>query len=89
MWIFLPEGFFSVACAHKPDGSVDANVVMIRARRKAHLQNLQKRFPAMAGAEILVTPNNDYRYRVTGPKGPLGKPSRRNWDSADLVKFQV
>ena len=68
MWLFLPEAFISVACARKPDGSLDPDTVMLRARRKDHLQNLQKRFADIAAAEIRVTPRNDYRYRVVIPK---------------------
>jgi hypothetical protein len=68
MWICSTIGFFSVACAQRADGSLDPDTVMLRARRKAHLQNLQKRFPEIAGLEILVTPRNDYRYRLILPK---------------------
>jgi hypothetical protein len=53
MWIFSVEGFYSVACATKPDGSIDRQTVMIRARRKQHLQNLKVRFPALSDAEIV------------------------------------
>ena len=41
---------------------------MIRARRAAHLSNLQKRFPALAGGEVLTLPNRDYRYRLVVSK---------------------
>jgi hypothetical protein len=41
---------------------------MIRARRAAHLSNLQKRFPALASGEVLTLPNRDYRYRLIVPK---------------------
>ena len=37
---------------------------MIRARRAAHLSNLQKRFPALAEGKIVALPNRDYRYRL-------------------------
>jgi hypothetical protein len=68
MWICSTIGFFSVACAQKADGSLDPDTVMLRARRKAHLQGLQSRFPKISGLEILVTPRNDYRYRLILPK---------------------
>jgi hypothetical protein len=64
MWLFTRYGFFSVACASKSDGALDPDTLMIRARRKAHLQKLQVRFPAIARAEILAWPNSDYRYRI-------------------------
>ena len=68
MWIFTRYGFFSIACADKADGSLDPLKMMVRARREAHLQNLQKRFPASAGAEIVSLPGHDYRYRLVIPK---------------------
>lgn len=37
---------------------------MIRARVAAHLRKLQKRFPALAGEEIVTLPDRDYRYRL-------------------------
>jgi hypothetical protein len=68
MWIFSRLGFYSTACARNEDGSLDVSTVMVRARQKAHLQNLQKRFPEIAATEIRVTPKNDYRYRLIIPK---------------------
>lgn len=68
MWIFSIYGMYSIACAHKPDGSVDPETVMVRARRADHLRNLQKRFPSVAGADIATLPNRDYRYRLIVPK---------------------
>jgi hypothetical protein len=68
MWIFVRYGFYSIACASKPDGSRDKETVMVRARCKDHLQNLRNRFPALANAEIVVMPSRDYRYRLVTPK---------------------
>jgi hypothetical protein len=64
MWLFTRYGFFSLACARKPDGSPDPESLMVRGRRREHLANLQKRFPALAGTEIVLLPNRDYRYRL-------------------------
>lgn len=64
MWLFTRYGFYSIACASRPNGSIDPGTVMIRARRAAHLRNLQERFPALAGAELATSPNRDYRYRL-------------------------
>jgi hypothetical protein len=68
VWTFSIYGFFSIACASKPDGSLDRDTVMVRARCKGHLRNLQKRFAALASAEIATMPNRDYRYRLIVPK---------------------
>ena len=68
MWIFTRYGFYSIACASKPDGSLDSQSVMVRARCIDHLRSLQKRFPALAVGNILELPNRDYRYRLIIPK---------------------
>jgi len=68
MWLFTRYGFYSIACANKPDGSLDTQTVMVRARRIAHLRSLQKRFPTLAAGEILTWPKRDYRYRLIVPK---------------------
>jgi hypothetical protein len=64
MWLFTRYGFFSVACAHRADGTLDPLTVMIRARRVAHLRMLQKRFPALASQEVRTKPDADYRHRI-------------------------
>ncbi len=64
MWLFTRYGFYSIACASRPNASIDPGTVMIRARRGAHLSNLRKRFPALADGEIVTLPNRDYRYRL-------------------------
>ena len=68
MWLFTRYGFYSIACASKPDGSLDTQTVMIRARMQEHLRNLQQRFPSLASLEILELPDRDYRYRLIAPK---------------------
>ncbi len=68
MWIFTRYGFYSIACAGTPDGSLDLENVMVRARLREHLCGLQERFPDLAGAEIIITPHRDYRYRLVVPK---------------------
>src|SRR5690242_9786528 len=68
MWIFTRYGFYSIASAHRPDGSADPDTVMVRARRQVHLQRLQARFPAIAGAAISTSDERDYRYRILAAK---------------------
>jgi len=68
MWVFTRYGFYSIACASKKDGSLDDQSLMIRARCKAHLLSLQKRFPALADGKILELPHRDYGYRLIIPK---------------------
>ena len=64
MWLFTRYGFYSVACADMKDGSFDPSTMMVRARRKSHLQALQKRFPELAADEIVMFPGRDYKYRL-------------------------
>lgn len=68
MWLFTRYGFYSIACARSPDGTLDPGTVMVRARRVAHLKNLQKRFPTLASEEIVTLAHRDYRYRVIAAK---------------------
>jgi len=68
MWVFTRYGFYSIACADKPDGSLHDQPLMVRARCKSHLRNLQKRFPALAVGDIVELPQHDYRYRLIIPK---------------------
>jgi len=68
MWVFTRYGFYSIACASKPDGSLDSQSVMVRARCIDHLRSLRKRFPTLSGGKILEWRNRDYRYRLIVPK---------------------
>jgi hypothetical protein len=68
MWIFTRYGFYSIACAARPDGSIDPDNLMVRARSEEHLRALQRRFPSLSTTEILTSPNQDYRYRIILPK---------------------
>jgi hypothetical protein len=68
MWIFSQYGFYSVACARGEKGSIDPDTVMVRARMKQHLQQLQVRFPEIALLPIKCSLTNDYMYRVVMPK---------------------
>ena len=71
MWIFTRYGFFSIACANKPQSNeIDVDTVMVRARDKRQLLNLQERFKKIGIAEFAVECSDyaDYRYRLIMPK---------------------
>ena len=75
MWLFTQYGFYSVVCArdlspttaNSPSG-IAKDTLMVRARVRRHLEDLQKRFPELAGCEILTTLNTDYRFRLVVSK---------------------
>jgi hypothetical protein len=66
MWLATRYGWFSLACAYRdansPAGGLDKNKIMIRARKRSHLERLKERF-GMA-EPIIETPLNDYRFRL-------------------------
>ena len=71
MWIFTKYGFFSIACANKAESrEIDPSVVMVRARLKMHLQNLQERFKDTNIAKLAIdsSAGTDYKYRIVMPK---------------------
>jgi hypothetical protein len=72
MWIFTKYGFFSAVCGRQQFGmsaEPDPNTVMIRARRRTHLENLKKRCSAELGAATIhESQDTDYRYRIVVPK---------------------
>jgi len=68
MWLFTRHGFYSIACASKPDGTLDRENLMVRARRRSHLELLQTRFASLTGVGVVTLPRRDYRYRLIVPK---------------------
>jgi hypothetical protein len=95
MWLFTRYGFFSIACARAKDGSLDPKTVMIRARRKGHLDALQNRFTEIAGLEVVSLPDRDYRYRLIAPKeiwvsGVSQLAEEQNWSNFknEAARFQ-
>lgn len=69
MWLFTKYGFYSAVCSRSGDGSlkqpVDPDKIMVRARVRAHLDNLKQAFPAELGAcEVRESSTNDYRWRL-------------------------
>ncbi len=69
MWLFTKYGFYSAVCARQGDGRygqpLDTQRIMVRARVRAHLEALQRRFPELlAGCEIKEYPGSDYAFRI-------------------------
>jgi hypothetical protein len=73
MWVFTKHGFFSAVCARQGNGKhgqpVDPNRIMVRARVRAHLEALKKRFPdLLSQCEIQEFAGTDYAFRIFIPK---------------------
>ncbi len=69
MWLFTKYGFFSAVCARQGDGKqgrpVDPARIMVRARVRKHLEELQQRFPDLIGdCKVLEFTGSDYAYRI-------------------------
>jgi hypothetical protein len=67
MWLFTRYGFYSVAKASPSTTSnhkVGPDQLMLRARTRAHLENLQKRFGVLAAYGIEEWPARDFRFRL-------------------------
>lgn len=60
MWLFTRHGFFSVVANHSADR------IVIRARRREHLESLLDRLDMQR--HIVQLPDADYRFRFTVPK---------------------
>jgi len=67
MWVFSRYGFFSCTCDTK-HGALNTNVIMVRARVKEHIENLQKKFTDLKSIEIQYSLKYDYQYRIYVPK---------------------
>lgn len=70
MWLCTIYGFYSVVVG-RPDLSDDADggdKVMVRARVRQHLTNLQETFTELRSAPIIKTEDADYLYRLVIPK---------------------
>jgi hypothetical protein len=74
-WHFSTLGFFTVVCLREGEGAtekINKNKVMVRARLVEHLENLKalcaEDVPAVAKAEIIITPTSDFIARIIVPK---------------------
>jgi hypothetical protein len=67
MWVFTKYGFYSAVCARDKRGKIDRKNVVIRSRRRDHLQRLIDQVPELA-SPILDHAGTDYAYRIVVPK---------------------
>lgn len=67
MWVFTSFGAFSVVAPKSDEGrgpTVEADKAMIRSRRRGDLEELFRRYPALAGTRIIESDHADYRWRA-------------------------
>lgn len=72
MWLFTRYGFYSIVSARqggRRHGPIDPDQLMVRARRREHLEALQARFPeALGSVPIADSTDTDYAHRIVVPK---------------------
>ena len=66
MWLMTRHGFFSIVCARGPGGYPDPELMMIRARKRAHLKRLRHYHKDLG--KIKHTTTTDYPYRLIASK---------------------
>ena len=91
MWLMTKYGFFSVVCAWESemDQTPHADLLMIRARRKAHLTNLQNRFKVLHDYAITETQNTDYPYRIFAAKADMAGVFMSLLNEMDYCNFKT
>lgn len=93
MWIFTKYGFFSAVSARRGNGRhgnpVDPGRIMVRARRREHLEALCTAFDEQLGkAAIMETATTDYRYRIVVDKPVWGRVMAALVDGLDYDNFK-
>jgi hypothetical protein len=93
MWLFTKYGFFSVVAARKPDGKrltsqLDPHQLMVRARVRQHLANLQERFAGLRDLTVAEEDGTDYRFRLIVPKPIWSTVNRELAEEIDYGNFK-
>ena len=92
MWIFTRYGFYSVVSARQGGlrhGPIDPTQLMVRTRRREHLEALQARFPAeLASVSIAHSTDTDYAHRIVVPKATWVRMAAALADEIDYGNFK-
>jgi len=83
MWIMTTYGFFSVTQSQD-----DHNVLMVRARRREHIDKLQHAFKVLKGLKVVDWPNRDYRFRLFVDRADWKKVMVGLIDDTDFSNFK-
>jgi hypothetical protein len=84
MWIFTPDGFYSVV--EKPEDR-DAGMLTVRSRVLADLDALREKFMPELGPTISGA-GTDYLYRAKIAKGAFSEGMKRISESVDYDNFK-
>lgn len=79
MWLILSRtGFLSVVVPrNQKTGEVEHDRLMVRARKREHLELLRSQHTVLAGKRILRAPDHaDYRWRIIVPRSAFAEVMR-------------
>jgi hypothetical protein len=86
MWIFHPAlGHFSVVVPrNQQTGAREQDRLMVRARRREHLELLGEAHPVLSKAKILRSARADYMWRILVPREHFAQAMR---EMAEQIQF--
>ena len=85
MWLMTKHGFYSIVCAHDDAGRPHKKLMMIRARRKEHLEALKD---YGVPGNIVETDNTDYPYRIIAERNVVVPIAARLMEEVDYSNFK-
>ena len=91
MWLILSQvGFLSVVVPrNQRTGEVEHDRLMIRARKREHLELLRSQHEVLMGVRILRSPNHaDYRWRVLVPRRAFAEVMREIAERLDVTNVK-
>jgi len=92
MWIFCPTHFLSIVAARDldaPGHPIDPTRLVVRARRREHLEALIQSHPDLLCAlAIMATPTRDYAFRIVVMKEAFAEVMRRQVMGIDYDNFK-
>lgn len=90
MWLILSRtGFLSVVVPrNQKTGEVEHNRLMIRARKRKHLELLRSQHPVLAGARIIRSDSADYMWRVLVPRSDFAEVMREIVERLDVTNVK-
>ena len=77
MWIYLNNSFLSIV-----EKNQDSDTLHIRARKEGDIEAV---FP---DADVLATPNGDYKFRTDIPRGAVAEAMAANINHIDYTDFK-